>query len=230
MAKTTRTRKISLGERIRAENDRLGQGLARRFAEAGVFVANLMSSPGAGKTSLLEETARRLAGEFRMAAVNGDLATDHDGVRLRRAGLPTEVINTGGGCHLNARQVAAAVDRFDLAALDILFIENVGNLVCPAGFDLGEHRRVVVASTPEGDDKPAKYPVAFHAADCVVLNKMDSAQAAGFSREAFERYVRALRPDLPILALSCRTGEGLEAWLDWVRRERAAARQGPRRR
>jgi hydrogenase nickel incorporation protein HypB len=219
-----RRKRIPLGTRVLEENDRLARGLARRFGRAGVFVANLMSSPGAGKTALLEATARRLAREVRMAAVNGDLATDHDGVRLRAAGLPTQVVNTGGGCHLNARQVAEAVEAFDLAALDVLFIENVGNLVCPAGFDLGEDARVVVASTPEGDDKPAKYPVAFRAADCVVLNKTDLAEASGFSREAFERYVRALRPEVPILALSCRTGEGLDAWLDWVRQRASRKR------
>jgi hydrogenase nickel incorporation protein HypB len=222
-------KKIRLEKQVLLENDRLAARLAERFAEAGVFVANLMSSPGAGKTSLLEETSRRLGGELRMAAVNGDLATDRDAARLRKAGLPTELVNTGGGCHLNARQVTDAAANLDLDALDVLFIENVGNLVCPAGFDLGEHRRVVVSSTPEGDDKPAKYPVVFHSADCVVLNKMDLVEVTGFSTEAFRAWVRGLRPDLVILELSCRTGEGLDAWLDWVRRGVAEVRERPGR-
>ena len=219
-------KRIRLAKRVVAESDRLAAELADRFRAAGVFAANLMSSPGSGKTSLLEETARRLAGEFRMAVIEGDLATDRDARRIQKAGIPSVQINTGGGCHLSARQVRDALERFDLAALDVLFIENVGNLVCPAEFDLGEHRRVVLASTPEGDDKPAKYPLAFHKADCVVLNKIDLLAATGFSREAFRQYVRGVAPGVPVLELSCRTGEGLDAWLDWVRAESRAARRG----
>ncbi|HUS44680.1 MAG TPA: hydrogenase nickel incorporation protein HypB [Phycisphaerae bacterium] len=218
------TRRIPLEKKVLSENDRLAAELALRFGEADVFVVNLMSSPGAGKTSLLEETAKRLGSRLSLAAVEGDLATDRDAERLRKAGLPARQINTGRGCHLNAAQVTEAVVAFDLAALDVLFIENVGNLVCPAAFYLGEHRRVVVSSTPEGDDKPVKYPVAFHSADCVVLNKMDLVEAAGFSLEAFRRFVRGVAPRAPILELSCRTGAGLETWLDWLTAEREAAR------
>ena len=188
-----------------------------------MFVANLMSSPGSGKTSLLEVTARRLSGEFRMAVIEGDLATDHDARRIQAAGIPSHQINTGGGCHLSARQVLEALKAFDLASLDILFIENVGNLVCPAEFDLGERRRVVLASTPEGDDKPAKYPVAFNKADCIVLNKIDLVPATDFSRQVFLGFVRGVNPAAPVLELSCRTGQGVDAWLDWVRAERRAA-------
>ncbi|MGB2938344.1 MAG: hydrogenase nickel incorporation protein HypB [Phycisphaerae bacterium] len=216
--------RIPLEKKVLSENDRLAAELALRFGEADVFVVNLMSSPGAGKTSLLEETAKRLGSRLSLAAVEGDLATDRDAERLRKAGLPARQINTGRGCHLNAAQVTEAVVAFDLAALDVLFIENVGNLVCPAAFYLGEHRRVVVSSTPEGDDKPVKYPVAFHSADCVVLNKMDLVEAAGFSLEAFRRFVRGVAPRAPILELSCRTGAGLETWLDWLTAEREAAR------
>jgi len=217
-------RQIRLEKRIVAESDRAAERLRARFRKAGVFVLNLMSSPGAGKTTLLEKTARRLRGEFRMATIEGDLATDHDARRIRAAGIPCHQINTGGGCHLSARQVAAALKHLPLDGLDILFIENVGNLVCPAEFDLGEDRRVVVSSTPEGDDKPAKYPVAYLHADCVVLNKIDLLAATGFSRTAFRRYVRGVKPALPILELSCRTGKGFRAWLDWLRRARAEAR------
>ena len=218
---------IRLAKRVVAESDRLAVELVDRFRKARVFVANLMSSPGSGKTSLLEETARRLGGELRMAVIAGDLATDRDAQRIRRAGIPSYQINTGGGCHLSARQILDALEQFDLAALDVLFIENVGNLVCPAEFDLGEHRRVVLASTPEGDDKPIKYPVAFHKADCVVLNKIDLLAATDFSREDFLGYVRGLNPKGSILELSCRTGEGVDLWLDWVRAEREAAAKGP---
>jgi hydrogenase nickel incorporation protein HypB len=218
-------KKIRLAKRIVAESDRLAAELRDRFAAAGVFVANLMSSPGSGKTSLLEVTARRLSGEFRMAVIEGDLATDHDARRIAAAGVPSHQINTGGGCHLSAEQVLEALDCFDLEKLDILFIENVGNLVCPAEFDLGERRRVVLASTPEGDDKPAKYPVAFERADCIVLNKTDLAAVAGFSRDVFMGYVRGICPKTPVLELSCRTGEGMDGWFDWLRRERRAARK-----
>jgi hydrogenase nickel incorporation protein HypB len=214
-------KRVRLERRIVAESDRLARRLRARFRKAGLLVLNLMSSPGAGKTTLLEETVRRMAGEVRMAAIEGDLATDHDARRIRAAGIPCRQINTGGGCHLSAHQVTEALDHLDLDALDMLFIENVGNLVCPAGFDLGEDRRVVVSSTPEGDDKPAKYPVAFLRADCVVLNKIDLVEATGFSLRAFRRYVRGVKPALPVLELSCRTGEGFSAWIEWLRRARA---------
>jgi len=215
-------KRIRLEKRVVAESDRLAKELSDRFNRAGVFVANLMSSPGAGKTTLLEETARRLGAELRLAVIEGDLATDRDARRIQAAGIPCRQINTGGGCHLSARQILDALADFDLGGLDVLFIENVGNLVCPAEFDLGEHRRVVVSSTPEGDDKPVKYPIAFHHADCVVLNKIDLLAATNFSLEAFRRYVKGLKPRIPILELSCRTGEGVEQWLVWVRAERRA--------
>ncbi len=219
-------KRIRLERRVVAESDRLAAELKERFAKARLLVANLMSSPGSGKTSLLEVTARRLSGEFRMAVIEGDLATDHDARRIRAAGIPSFQINTGGGCHLSARQILDALAAFDLDQLDVLFIENVGNLVCPAEFDLGERRRVVLASTPEGDDKPAKYPVAFNKADCIVLNKVDLTAATDFSRETFLGFVRGVNPAAPVLELSCRTGQGVEAWLDWIRVERRAAAEG----
>jgi len=218
-------KRIRLEQTIVTENDRLAAALAERFDKAGLLVVNLMSSPGAGKTTLLEETARRLTGQLRMAAVEGDLATDRDARRLADAGMPCRQINTGRGCHLNGRQVAEAIEAYDLADLDVLFIENVGNLVCPASFDLGEHRRVVVSSTPEGDDKPVKYPVAFRSADCVVLNKLDLAEASGFSLDAYRRFIHDLALDVPLLELSCKTGEGLDAWRDWLRTEREVVRR-----
>ncbi|MFO8013658.1 MAG: hydrogenase nickel incorporation protein HypB [Phycisphaerae bacterium] len=216
-------KRIRLDKAVVTENDRLAAELGRRYDLAGVLVVNLMSSPGAGKTTLLEATARGLADRFRMAAIEGDLATDNDARRVIDAGMPCRQINTGGGCHLSAGQVREALEAYDLDALDILFIENVGNLVCPAAFDLGEHRRVVVSSTPEGDDKPVKYPLAFRLADCVVLNKTDLAAAAGFSADAFCGYVRGVKAHLPVLEVSCKTGDGLAGWFQWV----SAAREAP---
>ncbi|MBL7139443.1 MAG: hydrogenase nickel incorporation protein HypB [Planctomycetes bacterium] len=225
-------KRIRLDKSIVTENDRLAAVLAHRYDDAGILAVNLMSSPGSGKTTLLEETARALGGRFRMACIEGDLATDHDARRIERAGMPCQLINTGGGCHLNAGQVGQALDAYRLEDLDIVFIENVGNLVCPAAFDLGEHRRVVVSSTPEGDDKPAKYPVAFRLADCVVLNKIDLVGATDFSVEAFRRYLAGIKADLPVLELSCKTGEGLAGWFQWVTGARDAlgrpARSGTR--
>jgi hydrogenase nickel incorporation protein HypB len=216
-------KRIRLDKAIVTENDRLAAELAARYDRAGILVVNLMSSPGAGKTTLLEATARGLADRFHMAAIEGDLATDNDARRVIQAGMPCRQINTGGGCHLNAGQVREALDAYDLDDLDILFIENVGNLVCPAAFDLGEHRRVVVSSTPEGDDKPVKYPVAFRLADCVVLNKTDLTAATDFSTDAFCGYVRGIKADLPVLEVSCKTGDGLTGWFQWVE----AARETP---
>ncbi len=215
-------KRVRLDKKIVTENDRLAVELARRYDRAGVLVVNLMSSPGAGKTSLLEVTARGLADRFRMAAIEGDLATDNDARRVIEAGMPCRQINTGGGCHLSAAQVREALDDYALEDFDILFIENVGNLVCPASFDLGEHRRVVVSSTPEGDDKPVKYPVAFRLADGVVLNKTDLVEATDFSRDAFHACVRDIKADLPVLEVSCKTGDGLAGWFQWVAEARAA--------
>jgi len=215
-------KRIRLDKAIVTENDRLAAELADRYDRDGVLVITLMSSPGAGKTTLLEATASQLASRFRMAAIDGDLATDRDTRRIARAGMPCRQINTGGGCHLGAAQVGEALDAYRLPDLDILFIENVGNLVCPAAFDLGEHRRVVVSSTPEGDDKPVKYPVAFRLADCVILNKTDLAEAADFSAEAFRAGVRDINADLPVLEISCKTGEGLAGWFQWVSEAREA--------
>jgi len=220
-------KRIRLDKVIVTENDRLAAELADRYDRAGVLVVNLMSSPGAGKTSLLEATARRLAGAFRMAAIDGDLATDRDARRIIDAGMPCRQINTGGGCHLNAVQVREALDAYRLRDLDILFIENVGNLICPAAFDLGEHRRVVVSSTPEGDDKPVKYPVAFRLADCVVLNKTDLTGATDFSAEAFRACVCDIKADLPVLEVSCKTGDGLAGWFQWVKEAREALGPAP---
>jgi hydrogenase nickel incorporation protein HypB len=188
----------------------------RRFARHGVQVLNVLSSPGSGKTTLLARTLADLAPRLRAAVIVGDLATDTDARRFAAAGVPVVQITTGGLCHLEAAMVAEAVRGFDLDALDLLVIENVGNLVCPAVFDLGEDARVVLLSVTEGEDKPIKYPVAFKTADAVVITKTDLAAVAGFDRATALGHVAAIAPRARLFEVSARTGEGLPAWFDFV--------------
>ena len=198
-------------------NEQLAAKLRGEFLRHGVVAVDIMSSPGSGKTSLLEHTARHLGGELRLAAIEGDLQTDRDARRLRAVGLDTVQINTGRGCHLDAKMIQDVLPQLDLPSLDLLLIENVGNLVCPAAFDLGQTADVAVFATTEGHDKPAKYPEMFRRVNLVVVNKMDLAEPAGFDLEAFAADVRSVNGTLPILTLSCKTGEGIEAWLAWLR-------------
>jgi len=209
--------KIPIEESAFSRNDRTADELRAKFARHGVAVVNLMSSPGSGKTSLLERTTGALGGELRMAAIEGDPQTDRDAQRLNAAGLRAVQIVTVGGCHLDSEQVADALGEFDLDQLDLLFIENVGNLLCPAAFDLGETADVIVFSTTEGHDKPGKYPEMFVLADLVVVNKMDLAEAADFDEAAFEADVRRINGDVPIVKVSCKTGDGVDGWADWLR-------------
>lgn len=209
---------------ILKKNDQLARELRRRFHDAGVAVANLVSSPGAGKTSLLEATLTALRPALRVAALTGDLATERDAERLRRSGAPVRQITTGTVCHLDAEMLERALDGWSLDELDVLFIENVGNLVCPASYDLGEELRVVLLSVTEGEDKPLKYPTIFNTADLAVITKIDLAGAVGFDREAAHRNVQEVRPGLPVLEVSARSGQGMEAWLaEIVKRSRAPA-------
>ena len=187
-----------------------------RFAEAGVLALNLISSPGAGKTSLLEATIRALAGSFPIAVVEGDLQTDRDAVRIRATGVPVHQINTGEGCHLDAHQVGHALDHLPMPEGGVVFIENVGNLVCPAGFDLGEAHRVVVLSVTEGDDKVEKYPLAFRDAEVMIISKIDLLPHVDFSTDRACQMARALNPGVTVFALSARTGEGLDPWCRWI--------------
>lgn len=190
------------------------------FDRHGVLALNLMSSPGAGKTRLLEATIETLKIEFRIAVIEGDLETENDAARIRAKGVPAHQIATGTACHLDAHMVHDALHHMQLAGLDILFIENVGNLVCPASFDLGQHRNVTLLSTPEGDDKPAKYPVMFRAADLLLLTKTDLLPVLDdFDPARAETNLRALASPAPVLRLSARSGAGLPAWLDWLRGE-----------
>ncbi|SNT12466.1 hydrogenase nickel incorporation protein HypB [Tropicimonas sediminicola] len=193
----------------------------------GVFAVNLMSSPGAGKTALLEATAGALGGNLRIGVIVGDLETENDADRLRACGLPAVQICTGTACHLDARMVHEALHGLELDRLDLLFIENVGNLVCPASFDLGQHCNVALLSTPEGDDKPAKYPVLFRAADLVLLTKRDLAPyMPEFDAGRAEGHVRQLGNAAPVLEVSARSGEGMAPWADWLLRG-VAERRSP---
>jgi len=201
---------------ILARNDRLAAANRAIFAQHGIFVLNLVSSPGSGKTTLLERTLKDLSGRFRCAVIEGDQQTDNDAVRIAATGVPVRQINTGTGCHLDAHMVRHALDHFDLHQLDILLIENVGNLVCPASFDLGEHHKTVVLSVTEGEDKPLKYPQMFHAADVMLLNKVDLLPHVEFSVDRCLEMARRVRPDATIFQVSARSGAGMDAWYAWL--------------
>ena len=205
---------VEVRQGLLKKNDLLARDLRQRFEEAGVFVVSLVSSPGTGKTAFLEATLAALHPHTRVAALVGDLATDNDAQRLGRSGAPVRQIVTGTVCHLEAEMVGKALDGWDLSALDILFIENVGNLVCPASYDLGENLRVVLLSVTEGEDKPLKYPTIFNAADLAVITKMDLAEAVGFDREEAHRNIREICPRIEIVETSARTGAGMAGWVE----------------
>ncbi|MCL4861307.1 MAG: hydrogenase nickel incorporation protein HypB [Caldilineaceae bacterium] len=212
------------------KNDRLAQELRTRFEAAGVFTVNLVSSPGAGKTALLEETLRRMqARGLRVAAIVGDLATENDARRLARSGAPVRQIETGGLCHLEADLVARRLEGWTLTDFDFLFIENVGNLVCPSDYDLGEALRVALLATTEGEDKPLKYPPMFHSADVVMLTKCDLSAAVEFDRAAAVAAIEAIAPHARILETSARTGAGIDAWIDLLVERRAAVMRASHR-
>jgi hydrogenase nickel incorporation protein HypB len=234
---TMQTRLVQVRTKILKQNDVVARALRTRFREAGVFVVSLVSSPGAGKTTFLETALRRLrdrafidpdAGSVRVAALVGDLATENDARRLARAEVPVRQITTGTVCHLEADMVERALDGWDLAELDYLFVENVGNLVCPATYDLGEDLRLVLFSVTEGEDKPLKYPTIFNTADAAVVTKIDLAEAVEFDRSAAHDNVHAVRPGMPILEVSAKTGAGIEAWLEWLATAVGSAALSPR--
>ena len=200
------------------ENDHTALHNRVHFNAHGVVAINLMSSPGAGKTSLLEATIKALGDEFRIAVIEGDLETENDAERIRSHGVTAIQITTGSACHLDAFMVHDAVHQLDLSSLDIVFIENVGNLVCPASFDLGQHKNIVLLSVPEGDDKPAKYPVMFRTADMVMLSKADLLPILDdFDPLRAETYLRNLANPAPLLRVSAKSGDGMENWLQWLR-------------
>jgi len=202
-------RLVEVRQNILKHNDILARALRDRFQESGVCVVSLVSSPGSGKTMLLERILTTLQRRYRVAALVGDLATENDAARLARSGALVRQITTGTICHLDAAMVEHALDGWALDQLDFLFLENVGNLVCPASYDLGEHLRCVILSVTEGEDKPLKYPTIFNTADVAVITKIDLALAVEFDREAIERNVQAVRPGMRTLAVSAKTGEGM---------------------
>jgi hydrogenase nickel incorporation protein HypB len=221
-----KTETIEVITAIPGENDRVAGHNRAHFDEHGVLALNLMSSPGAGKTSLLEATIRALDGRLRVAVIEGDLATENDAARIRACGVPAIQITTGNACHLDAQMVHDAVHGLPLAGLDVLFIENVGNLVCPASFDLGQHRNVTLLSVPEGDDKPAKYPVMFRAADLSLITKTDLLPyLTEFSVDRAHAALRQIGFAGTTIELTNRGGAGLAAWLDWLQREVAGQRE-----
>jgi hydrogenase nickel incorporation protein HypB len=217
---------VEVQDRILSDNDRQAMHNREHFAAAAVCVLNVMGSPGAGKTAVLETTARRLGAGSKLGAIAGDLATDHDAARLERAGVPSRSITTGSACHLDAAMVHRALHHMPWSALDYLFIENVGNLVCPAVYDLGEHADVVVLSVTEGEDKPLKYPVMFRKAQLVLLTKVDLLpHLPGISVEAIWQNLRRVMPKPEIITFSAVTGEGVEEWVAWLRSRREEVRR-----
>ncbi len=209
--------RISIVERILSSNDKLAEENTARLDASKVLAVNLMASPGAGKTSLIEQTLPLLAEQLRVAVIDGDIATSIDADRASAAGAKVAVqINTGGECHLDAVMLQQALTQIDLSTVDLLLVENVGNLICPAEFRLGTHQSVLIASIPEGDDKPYKYPGMYRGVDALVINKIDLLPYIDFKMDYFQRGVEALNPGLVTFPLSCRTGEGMQTWIDWI--------------
>ncbi|HZT33205.1 MAG TPA: hydrogenase nickel incorporation protein HypB [Bryobacteraceae bacterium] len=213
--------RVPLERKVLTENDRIAAGLREGFEREGILCLNLISSPGAGKTALLERTLAGFPPGTRAAVLTGDIQTDNDARRLARFGFPVQQITTGGACHLDARMVERALSLWRLEDIDLLFFENVGNLVCPTSYDLGESARVVVMSVTEGEDKPLKYPATFAHADLVVLNKIDLLPYLAFDITEARENIRKVQPEAEILEVSCTSGSGLEDWREWLERRRA---------
>lgn len=211
---------IGIESPILSRNERLATQLRERFAKHQIFVVNVLSSPGSGKTSTILATNERLRDRYRCAVIEGDIASDVDAITMKEAGMPAIQINTGGLCHLEGNMIMEAVDAFDQAVglenIDVIFIENVGNLVCPVDFDLGENLSIMILSVPEGDDKPIKYPGIFQHAGAQLLNKVDVAPAFDFDMDRYTKTLDDLNPQAPRFAVSARKGEGMDAWCDWL--------------
>jgi len=221
---SSQPRLVEVRRNVLKQNDVVARALRQRFRESEIFVVSLVSSPGSGKTMLLERTLTQLRQRYRVAALVGDLATENDAERLARSHAPVEQITTGTLCHLEAAMIERALDGWETGPLDFLFIENVGNLVCPSSYDLGENLRFVLLSVTEGEDKPLKYPTIFNSADVAVVTKMDLAAAVEFDRTALERNIRAVRPGMEIFPVSAKTGEGMAEYLGFLRSRQAELR------
>ncbi len=220
---------VEVRRNILKRNDEIARSLRETFLEAGVFVVSLVSSPGSGKTAFLEQTLTRLGKDFRVAALVGDLATENDARRLARSQAPVKQIITGTVCHLEAEMVREALAGWNLAELDFLFIENVGNLVCPSSYDLGEDLRLVLMSVTEGEDKPLKYPTIFNGADVAIITKTDLADAVEFDWTAVTQNISAVRPGLQILRVSSKNGSGMQEWLEFLPSRFHSSRETPLR-
>ena len=208
--------KIDMKQPILDKNDALAAELRKRFAENHVFVLDLLASPGSGKTSTILATIEALRDEFNIAVIEGDIASSVDAERIKAQGIPAVQINTGGACHLESAMLKRAIDVLDLARLDLIIIENVGNLVCPTDFDLGENAKVMILSVPEGDDKPLKYPGVFQISEAIILNKVDTMPVFNFDEEAVRASVTQLNPQAPVFPSAATKGEGVDAWASWL--------------
>jgi hydrogenase nickel incorporation protein HypB len=218
--------RVELEEKVLSENDKLALTLRERFRQHGVFCVNLISSPGSGKTALLERTLESLPKSAKVAVLTGDLQTENDARRLARAGFPVKQITTGGTCHLDASMIIKALSDWDLAAIDILFVENVGNLVCPTSYDLGEHAKIVLLSVTEGEDKPLKYPAIFAISELCIINKTDLLPYVPFNLDQAIANVHQVHPGMEVVRTSCTKTEGLDDWLAWIERRRRSAFAG----
>lgn len=219
----SQSRMVQIEQDILSKNDAYAAANRRRFDEAGILALNLVSSPGSGKTTLLVETIKTLRGDLAITVIEGDQQTANDADRIRQTGVPAIQINTGKGCHLDGHMVGHAVDSLAPAKDSLLFIENVGNLVCPAAFDLGEAHKVAILSVTEGEDKPLKYPDMFHVSDLMLLSKADLLPHLDFDAERCIDYARRINPNIEVLSISAKTGEGMEAWCDWIKAARRPA-------
>ena len=213
----TKLAKVKVFTNILKANENIAQKNRDIFDKNKVYTINLMSSPGSGKTSLLERTINLVKNELKMAVLEGDLQTDNDAQRIKKYDIPVVQINTNGACHLDANMVDRALESFDFKEIDLFVIENVGNLVCPASFELGEHDKAVMVSTTEGDDKPIKYPVMFRKAKVLLINKIDLLPYTNFNMSKIKKDAMNINPEIRIFEISCRTGEGLGIWIDWLK-------------
>ena len=217
--------RVPLEKKVLSENDRVAAELRERFRQNDVLVVNLISSPGSGKTTLLEKTLEALPRTERVAVLTGDIQTENDANRLKRFGFPTKQITTGGTCHLDARMIDKHLADWNLGELDILFVENVGNLVCPSSYDLGEAAKIVLLSVTEGEDKPLKYPSIFFKSELVIITKTDLLPYVPFDIAKAEENVRKVHPGVEVVRVSCTAGDGLQEWLQWLERKKTAVRQ-----
>lgn len=208
---------VTVERKILKKNDEIAAENRQIFKKNKLFTINLLSSPGSGKTSLLEKTIEQLNNSIKIGVVEGDVQTDNDAQRIAKYNVPVVQIVTNGGCHLEAKLVQNALENFDLSTLELLVIENVGNLVCPANYDLGEDKKIVMLSTTEGDDKPSKYPSMFRVSDVMIVNKTDLLEYVDFDMNKVREHAYTINPNLEIIELSCKTGEGLDVWIDWIR-------------